>query len=211
MAQPLCESVPAFCLAVMGTDNKFTAEDVLKRWNYLVLECKKFGISTQLSSNDPIVSLSPSSSLPKLIIPTKWMSWFAVKCPTSIAYIQDIVHIDLKMKSRLIKPSIVLPLGTYLAGVHHLCLIQQTFGKDQHGLRERDINHKNKQNYDAVLHMTSESVMSLLKKIPDAKGTHAYLDVLRSVIDSFLDKKLGMQFSLHVTGDFGCCLSLTIA
>ncbi len=38
--------------------------------------------------------------------------------------------------------------------------------------------------------MTSESVMSLLKKIPDAKGTHAYLDVLRSVIDSFLDKKL---------------------
>ena len=45
MAQPLCEIVPAFCLAVMGTDNKFTAEDVLKRWNYLVLECKKFGIS----------------------------------------------------------------------------------------------------------------------------------------------------------------------
>ncbi len=64
------------------------------------------------------------------------------------------------------------------------------FGKDQHCLRERDINHKDKQNYDAVLHMTSESVMSLLKKIPDAKGTHAYLDVLRSVIDSFLDKKL---------------------
>jgi hypothetical protein len=32
--------------------------------------------------------------------------------------------------------------------------------------------------------------MSLLKKIPDAKGTHAYLDVLRSLIDSFLDKKL---------------------
>jgi hypothetical protein len=209
MAQPLCEIVPAFCLAVMGTDNKFTAEDVLKRWNYLVLECKKFGISvvsfgadgdsrelkamqvsTQLSYNDPIVSLSPSSSLPKLIIPTKWMSWFAVKCPTSIAYIQDIVHIAVKMKSRLIKPSIVLPLGTYLAGVHHLRLIQQTFGKDQHGLRERDINHKDKQNYDAVLHITSESVMSLLKKIPDAKGTHAYLDVLRSVIDSFLDKKL---------------------
>lgn len=210
MAQALCENVPAFCLACMGSNNKFTAEDVLKSWTFLLLECKKLGIavvsfgadgdsremkamqvSTQLLSyEDSITSLSPSSKLPNLVIPSEWQSWFAVKKPTSIAYIQDIVHIAVKLKSRLIKPSIVLPLGRYLAGVHHLRLVQTTFGKDQHGLRERDINHKDKQNYDAVLHMTSESVMKLLTKIPDAKGTHAYLDVVRSVIDSFLDKKL---------------------
>ena len=38
--------------------------------------------------------------------------------------------------------------------------------------------------------MTNKSVMTLLTKIPDAKGTHAYLDVVRSVIDSFLERKL---------------------
>ena len=32
MAQPLSSSVAAFCLACFGTDNKFTALHVLKRW-----------------------------------------------------------------------------------------------------------------------------------------------------------------------------------
>ena len=39
MAQPLCQNVPAFCLACVGTNNKFMAEQVLKRWKY-ILECK---------------------------------------------------------------------------------------------------------------------------------------------------------------------------
>lgn len=93
----------------------------------------------------------------------------------------------LQLKSRLVKPSIVLPLGKYLAGVHHLRLVQCTFGKEQHGLRERDIYHKDKQNYDAIMHMTSKACMALLSQIPDAKGTH---EVIRCVIDSFLDKDL---------------------
>ncbi len=36
MAQPIKEGVPAFSLACLGTDNKFTAEDVLKRWKYIM-------------------------------------------------------------------------------------------------------------------------------------------------------------------------------
>ena len=195
----------------MGTNNKFTAEHVLNRWKYIVSECKKrkitvvsFGadgdsrelkamqVSTQLlfSSQTPISSLSPSCSLQKLSIPSEWFSWFAIKKPTAIAYIQDTVHIAVKLKSRLIRPSIVLPLGRYLAGVHHLRLLQRTFNKDQHGLRERDINHKDKQNFDAVLHITSKSVITLLSQIPDAMGTSAFLEVIACVIASFLDKEL---------------------
>lgn len=44
MAQSLSEGVPAFCLACMGTNNKFTAHRVLKRWKYIYSECKKRGI-----------------------------------------------------------------------------------------------------------------------------------------------------------------------
>ena len=69
-------------------------------------------------------------------------------------------------------------------------MVQKMFGKDLHGLREKDINHKDKQNYDAVLHMTSDSVLSLLTRIPDATGTLSYLNVLRCAIDSCLDKKI---------------------
>jgi len=35
MAQPLCSSVPSICLACLGTDNKFKAEDVMLRWKYI--------------------------------------------------------------------------------------------------------------------------------------------------------------------------------
>ncbi len=103
---------------------------------------------------------------------------------------QDIVHVGVKLKCRLLKPSIVLPLGNFVAGVHHLRIIHTTFTKDQHGLRERDINDKDKQNYEAVLRMSSESMFGLLQIIPDANGTIAYLYTLRCVIDSYLDKSL---------------------
>lgn len=44
MAQPLTINVPPFCLCCMGTDNKFTYEEVLKRWKYIVTECAVRGM-----------------------------------------------------------------------------------------------------------------------------------------------------------------------
>ena len=102
----------------------------------------------------------------------------------------DMVPVAVKLKSRLIKPSIILPMGKYIAGVHHLRLVHCNFNKDEHALRERDINHKDKQNYEAALRMTNKNVFEILKCIPDAKGTSAYLYALRCVVDSYLDKSL---------------------
>ena len=204
MAQALCTRVPSFCLGCFGTDNKFTTEHVLKRWNHIYHECQKRGIAVisfgadgdarelrgmKLSS---ALFSTPSDPLSMhcLFSTKSWKPWFAVCKPTSVSYVQDTVHIAVKMKCRLIKPSIILPLGNYVAGVHHLRMVQVKFGKDMHGLRQKDINHKDKQNYEAVLRMTSESVFILLNQIPDAKGTVAYLQVLRCIIDSFLDKSL---------------------
>ena len=212
MAQPLARGVPAFCLACLGTNNRFTSEHVFKRWQYIYTECKKLGItvisfgadgdscelkSMQVSTNlmfassNPLASLSPSfKSADKVVIPSEWRQWFAVKYPTTVSYVQDIVHVGVKQKYRLIKPSIVLPLGSFVAGVHHLRMVHMKFSKEEHGLRERDINDKDKQNYEAVLRMTSKSMLSLLQSLPDAKGTIAYLYALRCVIDSYLDKSL---------------------
>ena len=41
MAQPLDCNIPAFCLAYFGTNNKFTAEHVLLRWQHIYKECEK--------------------------------------------------------------------------------------------------------------------------------------------------------------------------
>lgn len=170
MVQPLTEKVPAFCFTCDGTDNKFNAELVQKRWHYIYSELEKLNIhvmnigadgdsreikvmqvSTQLlsASSGSLLALSPSSS--KINIPSNWSTWFFVKRPTSIAFIQDPIHVAVKFKSRLLRPLIILPLGKYVAGNHYLRIVHSTFSKDQHGLRERDISHKDKQNYEAVV------------------------------------------------------------
>ena len=211
VVQPLTKGVPPFCLACVGTNNKFNAEIVMKRWQCIHDQLNQRGIHLvsigadgdsrelrgMLVSTQLLTSVQSSSNtsflIDKIVIPPEWNSWLAfLKRPTSVDFVQDMVHIAVKLKTRLLKPSIILPLGNYVAGVHHLRIVQQTFCKDQHGLRERDINYKDKQNYDAVyvVRMTSESVMNLLTSVPDAKGTIAYLTIMKYINDSFLDKTL---------------------
>ena len=67
-------------------------------------------------------------------------------------------------------------------------MLQLLFGKDQHGLRERDVNHKDKQNFDAVLHIISGS--HLLENISDAAGTKCYVKLIECIVESYLDKPL---------------------
>ena len=105
----------------------------------------------------PLNSLSVSSC---------WSSWFLLKKPTVVAFVQDVVHVHVgvKLKARLLKPSIVLPLGKFLASGRHLHLVLTTFGKDQHGLKIRDIDHKDKQNFDAVVHITANLYYHFCRK-----------------------------------------------
>jgi len=50
----------------------------------------------------------------------------------------------------------------------------ESFGKDEHGMRLKDFNHKDRQNYDAVVHITSDAVQNILSTIPDEKR-HTYI------------------------------------
>jgi len=160
-------------------------------------ELRAMQLSTQLlstnqgSTNQHSKNQGSVLSLGSIItIPPTWKTWFALKQPTGIAYIQDIIHVVVKLKMRLLTPSIVLPLGKYLAGVHHLRIVQQNYSKAEHGMREKDINFKDKQNYEAVVRMTNKAVTNLLEDIPDGKGTRIYLDLMKSINDCFLDKDL---------------------
>lgn len=42
MAIPLKEGVPPFILQLFGTDNRFTAIDVIKRWDYTIHDLKRY-------------------------------------------------------------------------------------------------------------------------------------------------------------------------
>lgn len=41
LAQPLKENAPPFVLQIFGTDSKFTAKDVTRRWEYTIAELQK--------------------------------------------------------------------------------------------------------------------------------------------------------------------------
>jgi len=58
------------------------------------------------------------------------------------------------------------------------------FEKDQHGLREKDVDHRDKQNFDTVLRIMK--AVSFLDSIPDAVGTKCYVEIMRCVMQSFL-------------------------
>ena len=111
----------------------------------------------------------------KSCIPSHWKSWFFLKKPTQVAKYSTCGD------KTLLTPSII---GKYVAGAHHLQLVQSTYFKDQHGLRERDIDCRDKQNFDSVLRITSSSMMAQISQIPDAKGTLVYLKALKAVLDS---------------------------
>jgi len=102
----------------------------------------------------------------------------------NIGYVQDIVHVAVKLTSRQQKPNIGLPMGNYVATGGHLHALTTKFQKDQHGLRLRDINHKDKQNLQAIINITSAT--HLLSKIPRTDATKCYVELIKCVIDSYL-------------------------
>lgn len=52
MAQPLQDGCAAFCLGLLGTNNQFSAEDVVRRWNYIKQELARVGITILGFSSD---------------------------------------------------------------------------------------------------------------------------------------------------------------
>jgi hypothetical protein len=109
--------------------------------------------------------------------------------------VQDTVHIGVKLKSRLLKPSILLPMGSYIATSSHLLMLFRTNGKATHGLRWKDLSHKDRQSFDAVEHIIKAG--PLLSQMPDAVGTEHYISIMRAAVYNYLDKEISQQQHIH--------------
>ena len=203
MAQPLGCNIPPFILACLGTDNKFTAKHVLQRWSYI---CSKRGISVisfggdsdsrlmkamrvstllLTPAQDPLHGNQPNYS-PCAAFPKSWNKWFCI-VQKPVLFVQDTVHLAVKLKSRLLNPNVTLKMGPNCeAGAYHLVTLRTKLGKEEHFLRERDINHKDRQNFDAVMHIIYAA--HLLDRITGAAATKCYIELIQNITDSYLDK-----------------------
>ena len=66
-----------------------------------------------------------------------------------------------------------------------------TIGKDQHFLRESDVDLSDKMNYDAVNRLTDPIIIQLLQQhVTGSEATRFYLKLMDYSTSSFLDKTL---------------------
>jgi len=135
MIQSLDDKAPPFCVAIYGTDNRFTNEDAMSRWNFMKHAAASQGIEIIGFSSDGDTRLLKAMQLQSGSMCTRennlnvetandW-SWFSIGHPPIVfkgetnreIYIQDTVHIGTKLRTRFLKSNIVHPMGTYFASV----------------------------------------------------------------------------------------------
>ncbi|KAK3909723.1 Aspartic protease SNP2 [Frankliniella fusca] len=195
MVQPLAISAPPFCLAIFSTDNKFDATQCKKRWDFIQKELKKEGVEMFVVASD-----GDGKQLKAMMATTfssennKWPWFSACLGHQSKNYFcfQDIIHILVKLKSRFIKPSIILPFGKqFVASRGHIVELIKICSKDQHQLTPSVLQPKDKMNYKAAEKLCSDKVSALLRsEIAGSEATAVFLDLMREITSAYLDPKM---------------------
>lgn len=211
MAQPLAEDSPAFCLTIFGTDNKFVAEDSLKRINYIIMCLEKQGIDAWGDSSDgdqrplkvhriqsELGLVAPDFSELRENLPRNFFPGFHAKVLPKIIPVQDPTHIAGTLRNRALKPSILLPIGKFVVSYAHSENLLDLFTRDKHCLTEKDFSPKDKMNFRSVLRFCDPLVQKLLHdNCPASEATQEYLKIMHYVIDSYLSKQLGILERLY--------------
>lgn len=112
-------------------------------------------------------------------------------------YVQDTVHICTKLRTRFLKPDVILPIGNYIASATHLQTLIEIYSKDKHFLTQTDISPEDKINFNSAKRMCSPVVIEILKNIPDSQGTIAFLKVMNDILLSFLDKSITLEDRIY--------------
>lgn len=197
MAQPLVD-VPPFCLAMFGSDSKYSSEDVEKRWKHITNELAKLNIKVLAisSDSDPKYNRAMRKQSTLGFVPMssdlKWFSCNFINMSEPF-YVQDSIHIGTKLRNFLLRfLNKKIPFGPkYSIEIEHLYILLNTISKDQHLMTATTLNPSDRQNFSSVLRMCSENVIALLKsEIQNSQATVIFLQLMRDVLDSFMDTSL---------------------
>jgi len=95
MAKALVDKAPSFCTCIYGTDNRFKYSDVIARWK----------VMTELAANVGIKILGFLSDGDTRLLKAMKIKNSMPNSPQS--YVQDVVHIATKLRTRILKPGII--------------------------------------------------------------------------------------------------------
>lgn len=196
MAQPLADVTP-FCLTVFGSDNKYTARNVINRWNHIEEELNTLGIIVVSFSSDSDPRYNAAMrylsmiGCKSVIIESAWFKCGKTSCPF---FIQDTTHIATKMRNfflRTLENNRLLPFGDHFIQLKHLFDLLVNFKKDIHLLTATTLNPVDRQNFASVQKMCHVRVTNLLKaEILNSEATVIFLEMVRDIIESFMNPDL---------------------
>lgn len=199
MAQPIAENVPPFGLLIFGSDGKYTAQQVERRWIFIANSLEQLGIEvlTVASDSEPRYNsamrrISLLGSKSRLFPQAKW---FSMSDEAILRCLQDTLHILTKMRNRLLttlKNPEMLPFGpNNFIQVQHVQYLLDNCRKDEHLLTQSAITPTDKQNIQSIKSIIEPRVTDLLsEKLPLSRATVFYLQMMRNINDSYLDKQL---------------------
>lgn len=107
------------------------------------------------------------------------------------SFIQDTIHLGTKLRNRLLKYSILLPMGSQQVSVAYLKILLNEVGKEIHGLIWSDICTEDRQNYSSLEKIMQNRVLKALEKyVPESDATVKYLRFCKDITQSFLNVNL---------------------
>ena len=208
IARPINYS-PAFVFFICGTDGSYNYVDVLSRFRHVTAELIKIGVTVLSFGADGagpflkamLIGSQLFSKSFKRNVPLSWKFFTMPHLMPNSLFAQDIIHLLATMRTRLLLPSNILILGDVNACAAHLKFILSDFPKEQHGLSARCLDVKDKQNYSSIEMILREGVFECLEKLDNklnTKGTRMYLEIMKNIRDSFLNKSLSVQQRLFL-------------
>lgn len=193
VAQPLAVA-PRFCLLIYGSDCRYSAFEVSNRWTHIISELKKVGIKVLTFASDSDPKYNRAMRELSKINKSNEHDWFACELSDGTFYIQDIIHIATKLRNfllRLLRNKKGLPFGKNYVRLQHLHDLIDILEKKNHLLTLSTLYPDDRQNFKSVQRMCNQEVICSLKEnVKGSEGTAQFLQIIRDVVDSFLDKSL---------------------
>lgn len=194
-ATPLFPKASPFCILYMCTDNKFTHEDVLRRWRYIETELAKVGITVvaNASDGDPrlLTAMKVRTGLPREMPCKLYGPHFVAELGDDALCIQDTIHLINKLRHSLLDPKKHMYIGKYTIASSLLKQMMDYGHKSVHKLNPSDLNHMDKMKFDPSSKLMSPDLIEHLHEVvPGSNGTVAYLKVMRLIHESFLEENV---------------------
>lgn len=101
-------------------------------------------------------------------------------------FVQDPIHVATKLRNKLLKPGMVLRMGTAKVTVDHLMSLIRCCSKEIHGLNISDVSPNGRQKFSSFEKITSQRVLNILETyVPGSEGTTKYLKLCSAITSSY--------------------------